>query len=121
MAEKNLFTYDEGDDSLTFINSGLEGDHTIDTGFMLITLDKEGKVSALELMGAKKNFKMDDTILSNLSRANVDIKFHPEKRNLIVTINLYSDAPTPHVIVNNVNSDESLVDGKYTFKKTVSV
>ncbi|MBI5390014.1 hypothetical protein HZB02_00820 [Candidatus Woesearchaeota archaeon] len=95
--------YDEGDDSLTFIkdNSGV---NTINTGLSLITLNKNGLITALELMGASKNFKIPKHVLEAITRARVTFNFNNEKKRLMIVILLtyHHNQEAPVVISEDV-------------------
>jgi len=81
---KQIF-YDSKDDSLTFIrdNSGVE---TINTGFTLITLNEDKRITALELMGANKNFRIPSHILNTITGAKVVFSYEKDKKIIILKI-----------------------------------
>ncbi len=77
--------YDSGDDSLAFIDLN-RGIRTINTGFMLLTVDKKGKITAIELMGAHKNFRIPKEVLENMQNAKINISFSKEKKKVFINI-----------------------------------
>ncbi len=80
-----IVCYDKGDDSLTFIKSN-NGEHTINTGITLITLSKKGQITALELMGAHKNFRIPMKVLNGIKNARVNFNFDNKNKKLFISI-----------------------------------
>jgi hypothetical protein len=101
--KKDLFSYDFGDDSLTFLNSEMNAQYTENTGLVLLSFSKDKHVVAMQLMGVHKNFNIPKKVLENLKRAKIQFRYHKDKKSLIINIRLYYDNERPMVIVNTVN------------------
>jgi len=118
MKTKDVFCYDSGDDSLTFVRKGNGADHTLNLGLLLLSLNEKNEVVALELMGAHKNFKIDKNVLKNLSKAKLKFDFHKDKKTLIINIELLcKDRETirPLIVLNDF-SVEGLMNESQSFK-----
>ena len=86
--KRDMVHYDEGDDSLTFINHTRDAEYTEDAGLVLLSINKRKQIVGMQLMGAHKNFKIDKKVLQNLTRAKVQFDYHKEQKTLIITVNL---------------------------------
>ncbi len=116
-APRNIFFYDKGDDSLTFIHKGLEAIETVNTGLALISLDAKGRVAALELMGARKNFGVEKEVLENLKQADVRFATNKEKKTVIITVKLHYE--NKEVIINTT-AEHDAINATHSFKATSS-
>lgn len=112
--KSNIFFYDAGDDSLTFIRKDCAARHTIDAGLVLVSLDARNAVVALEFMGARKNFGISKKVLEGLRQARVTLR--KEKDSLIIAVSLRCDEKE-YRIVSTSTVREAL--GASTFKATV--
>ncbi len=107
MKAKNIVAYDSGDDSLTFINKDLKGAHTINTGLMLLTVTSDNIISAVELMGANKNFDIPEEVLENITSAKIAFDMKKDINNLIIKIVLHYENKEKDIIVSsNMNTSD---------------
>lgn len=104
----DLFHYDSGDDSLTFINKNKDAEFTINTGLVLLSLNKKHQIVALELMGANKNFDIPKSILNNLKKAKVKFDYHKDKKALIINIELFFSEEKPLKIINSCQVEDMI-------------
>lgn len=110
--------YDDGDDSLTFIKNSA-GDHTVNTGFTLITFDKKGNVTALELMGAYKNFKIPKDVLMSIESAKITFNLNHQKKKILIKILIqYADNEKPVSIIEDFSNIDLLIQDQ---KLSVSI
>lgn len=80
--------YDENVDHLIIYKDDEQITSTIDTGLVLVGLNKKKEIVGLEFMGAHKNFNISLNLLGALTGCIVDIKYIPEAHFVRITVML---------------------------------
>lgn len=88
MANGVYLHYDENVDHLTMYRDDEQITSTIDTGLVLVGLNKKKEIVGLEFMGAHKNFNIPQDILEALTGCIVDIKYIPEAHFVRISVML---------------------------------
>lgn len=92
-------SYDENVDHLTIYRSDSDIDKTIDTGLVLLSLNKNKEIIGIEVMGAYKNFKIPLEVLQHITGCMVDIKYDPHHQLVILNIKLqYEQQESPIIL-----------------------
>lgn len=98
MAQVEYLSYDEAIDHLTIYKADEKIFSTMDTGLVLISLNKKGEIVGLEFMGAQKNFHIPEEVLKWMRGCRVEIEYKPDTKFLIVKLTvLYKKEERPIV------------------------
>ena len=98
MASIEYLSYDDNVDHLTIYRSDSDIDKTIDTGLVLLNLNKEKEIVGIEIMGAHKNFKISLEVLQHITGCTVNIQYEPHRQLVILNIMLqYEQQESPIV------------------------
>ena len=96
MAKIEYMSYDENVDHLTIYKADEEIMSNIDTGLVILSLNRKKEIVGMEFMGANKNFKIPLDILKNLKDCNVEIRYNPDKKFIVIsTVLKYQKKQTP--------------------------
>lgn len=97
--------YDENVDHLTIYKNDEQVVSNIDTGLVIVSLNKNREIIGLEFMGAHKNFKIPYSVLEEISGCIVELHYKPEKRVLVINLLLkYKEQESP-LIYSSTNLD----------------
>ncbi len=89
-------SYDEGVDHLTLHKSDEKIDSNIDTGLAILSLNKKREIVGIEFMGAHKNFKLPLDALKNIKSCNIEMKYFPSQKLLIINAMIrYKEKESP--------------------------
>lgn len=86
MGEIEYLCYDENVDHLTIYKADEKIVANVDTGLVIVNLNKNKEIVGLEFMGAHKNFRIPLEVLKGITGCNVDIRYNPERKVMVVTV-----------------------------------
>lgn len=105
MAKIDYIHYDENVDHLIIYKNDEPIASNIDTGLVIVSLNKKKEIIGLEFMGAHKNFHVPSSILQSIHGCIVELHYNPEKKALIITLLLkYKEQESP-LVYSSTNLD----------------
>lgn len=105
MALVEYLSYDEGVDHLTIYKADEKIVSTIDTGLVLMSLNKKGEIVGLEFMGAQKNFRIPEEILKGMRGGRVEIEYKPDTKFVIVKLTLLYKKEERPIVYSSAHLD----------------
>lgn len=105
MVHQEYVHYDEEVDHLTIYKGNEQIASNIDTGLVIVSLNKKKEIIGLEFMGAQKNFFIPHLVLSGLSGCKVEIKYKPENKVLVINLLLRYQQQENPVVYSSSNLD----------------
>ena len=105
MPSIEYLNYDENVDHLTIYKSDSDIDKTIDTGLVLLNLNTKKEIVGIEIMGAKKNFKIPQAVLQHITGCTVDIQYDPHRQLVILNIMLQYQQHESPIVFSYENID----------------
>ncbi len=104
MQTLEYLNYDENVDHLTIYKANEEIVANIDSGLVILSLNKKKEIMGIEFMGAHKNFNLPLTLLEHLESCKVSIKYIPHNKMIIITVQLKAkDKESPIVFSSHTN------------------
>lgn len=97
--------YDENVDHLTIYKNDEQIASNIDTGLVIVSLNKKKEIIGLEFMGAHKNFNIPTHILNSFTNCIVNIKYTPELHFIVINIMLKSKKEEMPYVYSSANTD----------------
>ena len=105
MASIEYLSYDENVDHLTIYRSDSKIERSIDTGFVVLSLNQEKEIVGIEIMGASKNFKIPLEALQHITGCTVDIRYDPQRHLVILNILLQYEHQESPLVFSYENID----------------
>ncbi|HLC70576.1 MAG TPA: DUF2283 domain-containing protein [Candidatus Nanoarchaeia archaeon] len=105
MASIEYLSYDENVDHLTIYRSDSKIERSIDTGFVVLSLNQEKDIVGIEIMGAWKNFKVPLNVLQHLTGCTVEIRYDPHRQLVILNVMLRYEHQESPIVFSYENID----------------
>ncbi len=105
MASIEYLNYDENVDHLTIYRSDSTIERSIDTGLVILSLNREQEIVGIEIMGAWKNFKVPLDVLQHLTGCTVDIRYDPHRHLVILNVLLQYEHQESPIVFSYENID----------------
>ena len=111
MTKIEYLNYDENVDHLTIYKANEKIISNVDTGLVILSLNKKKEIVGMEFMGVNKNFKVPLDVLKNLKNGNVEIKYNPDRKFIIISVVLnYQKKQTPFTFSSNMDLGKNPVN-----------
>lgn len=97
--------YDNNVDHLTIHRSDSTIERSIDTGLVVLSLNKEKEIVGIEIMGAHKNFKIPLEVLQQITSCTVNVRYDPQRHLVILNIMLQYKQQERPIVFSYENID----------------
>lgn len=120
MAKIEYMSYDGNVDHLTIYKADEEIISNIDTGLVILSFNKKKEIVGMEFMGANKNFKISLDILKNLKDCNVEIKYNPNRKFIVISVVLkYQKKQSPFTFSSNMDLGKNPMNEEFACYPTI--
>ncbi len=114
MTKIEYLSYDENIDHLTIYKSDEKIISNIDTGLVILSFNRKKEIVGMEFMGANKNFKIPLDVLKNLKDCNVEIRYNPNRKFIIISVVLkYQEKQTPFTFSSKMDLGENPMNEEF--------